>query len=77
MSQKDLVDLPGDRELYLELLDPALGRHQLDRLVGAQSLSLTTIDLVLLGPVVDRRFAIAKVRASWFTRVPDRASSMT
>src|SRR4051794_5095179 len=57
LIEEDLVDLPRNGQLGLELSDPPLGRCQLDRLIGAQAVELAAIDAVLLEPCVDRRFA--------------------
>lgn len=53
--QEHLVDLPGDRELGLELLDARLRRSELQGLIGTQADLLAAIDLVLLHLAVDRR----------------------
>src|SRR5680860_255065 len=57
LIEEDLIDLPRDGQLGLELTDPALGRGKLHRLIGAQAIDLAAIDLLLLTPVVDRRLA--------------------
>lgn len=63
LIEKDLVDLPGDREPGLELADPALARISSICLVGAHALKLTTVDLLLVGPVVDGGFAGSERRS--------------
>jgi hypothetical protein len=47
LVEEDLVDFPGNRKLGLELTDPALRRRELERLVGAQPVDLTAVNLVL------------------------------
>jgi hypothetical protein len=51
--EEDLVDLARDGQLGFQLLDSALGGGQLECLVGAQTLDLTAVDLLLLQRVVD------------------------
>jgi hypothetical protein len=46
--EEDLVDLARNGQLGFQLLDPALGSGQLERLVGTQALDLTAVDLLLL-----------------------------
>ena len=58
--EEDLVDLARDSQLGLQLLDPTLGGGQLERLVGAQPLNLTAVDLLLLEPGVDGGVAHAE-----------------
>ena len=57
LIEEDRIDLSRDRQLRLELPDPPSCRSELDCLVGAQPFELAAIDLVLLEPAIDRRFA--------------------
>jgi hypothetical protein len=57
LIEEDLVDLPGDRQPGLQMTDPAFRGGQLHRLIGAQAIDLATVDLLLLEPEIDRRFA--------------------
>ncbi len=49
-----------DSELGLELTDALLSGSEFDLLVGAQTVDLSMINLVLPDPVLDRRLAHAK-----------------
>ena len=42
------------------------GRGELDRLIGAQAVDLAAIDLLLLEPAIDRRFAHSERRRELF-----------
>jgi hypothetical protein len=54
-----------------------LAGGQLDRLVGAEAIELASVDLVLLEPGIDRRFADREGRGQLLYAVPARASSKT
>jgi hypothetical protein len=77
LIQKDLVDLPGDRELGLQLASSVPGRSELDRLTGASAIDLAAIDLLLLEPVLDRRIAHPKRRRKLLDARSGTTSSTT
>lgn len=72
LIEKDLVDLARHRKLGLELADPGFRGGQLHRLIGALSIDLTAVDLLLLEPEIDRRLAHPKRRRELLDTRPSR-----
>jgi hypothetical protein len=70
LIEEDLVDLPGDSQLGLELPDAPFRGRQLDRLVGAEAVELPAVDALLFAPAIDRRIADRERRSELLTRVP-------
>jgi hypothetical protein len=62
LIKENLVDLSRDSQLRLKLSDAALRRRELQRLISRLADSLTTINLLLIDPDLDRRLRHPKRR---------------